>query len=135
VTTAVVETSGRIRQLDKPADADSRVTSKDVADAEVLARLVQDLRKEVTALKRAWSPRRIDFDRITTTGTGVSPQTLRLPHGFAGRVRYWAVGWESPSSATLGIIERTDSQGTDSNTLVLYVYSTGVLSVRVEEAG
>lgn len=132
---AVIDAAGRMRQLDKPAQAEQVTAPKDVQDPETLARLVQQLRTEVATLRRAFSPRRLDFDRVTTTGTSIAPQTVRFPHGFNGRVRYWPVGWESAGTVQLGIIERTDASGTDANTLVLYVYSAGVLSLRVEEAG
>jgi hypothetical protein len=135
VSAAIVEVSGQIRQLDKPATSEQRTVAKDVQDPETLARLIQQLRDEVATLKRAFAPKRLDFDRITTTGTSIAPETVRFPHGFNGRVRYWPIGWESSGGVALDYIERTDTSGTDASTLVLYVYSAGVLSLRIEEVG
>lgn len=130
---AVIDSTGTVRKLDGPAKADQVITSRDVQDPEVLARLVQELRGEVATLRRAWSPGVIDFERVTTTGTSMSPQTLRFEHGFGGRVRYWPIGWESSGGVALALIE--DTASTTANTLVLYCYSAGVLSLRVESAG
>lgn len=133
MSASVATQDGRIRKLDKPTEASEVITAADVQDAEKLARLMQELKSQVADLAGRWNPRVIDFERVPTTGTGGAPVALRLAHSLNGRVRYWVTGWESPSAFSLNFIENTAQ--TDANTLVLTMYCTGTISVRIEEAG
>jgi hypothetical protein len=135
MSSALVEENGRTRQLDKPAQAEQVTTAEDVQDPETLARLVQQLRTEVATLKRAFSPKRIDFDRVSVTGGAVIPQAVSFQHGLNGRVRWWVIGWESSVADKLDIIERASNPASTATTLVLNVYATGRLSLRIEEVG
>lgn len=131
MSAALVLPSGTVRQLDRPAEADAQVTAEDVQDAEKLARMVQDLRRDVARLTGAWSPRTVTFVDITTAGSLATPQTHRLVHGFGGRV--W---WTVVSLRTGGTDFRLDvSTSTTNDVLVLTSYSTGTFSLRIEAAG
>jgi len=129
VSAALVLPSGAVRQLDRPAEADARVTSEDVQDAEKLARMVQELRKSVTRLERAWAPRVMVYQDVTTTGSGGSPETLRFAHQMGGRV------WYSVVSSSGAAMRLDQSTATTNDVLVLTSYSAGTFSLRVEQAG
>ncbi len=124
---AVVEQSGRMRPLDRPAEPEEQVTEPDVADDAKLSRYVMRLLRDVARLRRRWWPRRIDFRDLTVTAAG----TVRLGHGFGGRVNYWVLCWESAGST----YNFRRNAATDNNTLVLDVGTTGTGTIRVEEAG
>lgn len=129
---ALVFTDGTVRQLDRASEADARVTAADVQDPETLARMVQDLRKDVARLRGMWTPRSTTYVDVVTTGSLGSPQTLRFPHGFGGRVWFTLV-----SLTTGGTDFRLDyaSASSTNDVLVLTSYSTGTFSIRVEQTG
>lgn len=95
-----------------------------------MSRIVQGLLNDVATLKRAWTPRRIDFEDVAVDGTGST--LYRFPHGFGGRVRWWVVDWSGAASVA-GLMR--DEDATDDNTLVLVSWIAGTVTVRVEEAG
>lgn len=130
MSASLVYADGKVRQLDKPASGRDRFTPDEAKDADKLARKVQDLEDRLAKLERGWMPRQTTFVDQTTTGTALSPQTLRFPHGFGGRV------WYSVLSAS-GAAMRLDYDSTNStnDTLVLASYSTGTFSIRIEESG
>jgi hypothetical protein len=126
---AIVEADGRIRQLDRPAMPDESITEADVQDPSKLVRLVLRLLKDIALLKRRFWPKRLDFEDIEC----VAGETIRLEHGFGGRVRWWQVEWTGTGVGTFGGFEQTAA--TDRNTLVLLVVDNGTATVRVEQAG
>lgn len=129
---ALVFTDGTVRQLDRASEADARVTAEEVQDPETLARMVQDLRKDVARLRGMWTPRSVTYVDVVTTGSLGSPQTLRFPHGLGGRVWFTLV-----SLTTGGTDFRLDyaSASSTNDVLVLTSYSTGTFSLRVEQMG
>lgn len=131
---ALTFTDGRVRQLDKPQTGRDRFTPEQAADQQVLARKVQELEDRLSRIERQWNTTRRDvtFVDVVTTGSLGSPQTLRFPHGFGGRVWFTLV-----SLTTGGTDFRLDySAATSTNdTLVLTSYSSGTFSIRVEETG
>lgn len=131
---ALVFTDGRVRQLDKPQTGKDRFTPEQAADDAVLARKVQDLEDRLARIEARWSTTRRDvtFVDVATTGSLGSPQTLRFPHGFGGRV------WFTLASLTTGGTDfRLDyaSASSTNDVLVLTSYSTGTFSLRIEEMG
>lgn len=131
MSAANVATDGKIRALGPRPQPDRVVTEDDVKDPSKLTQMLASLLKSVAELRRTWAPRRLDFeDILTTTGPGV----IRLQHNFGGRVRWWPIDYRISGSAAAPILQR-DSAKTDDNTLVLLSYSTGLISIRVEEAG
>lgn len=130
MSTAVVDAAGRMRQLDKPATGSDRFTAADAKDAEKLARKVQSLEDRLTGLERAFRPRWIEFEDVTVAASGA---TVRLPHGFNGRVRWEVRGWRT--SSTLLWLFKEDTSATDANALVLLSYVAGTAVIRVVEAG
>lgn len=131
MTTALIAKDGTIRKLDRVAESDERVTPADVQDPETLARIVQDLRKQVAQLRRAWTPRVLVFRDVVTTGSLGSPQTLRFNHSFGG-----AAWFQVLRLVTGGTDFRLDYSANSTNdTLILTSYSSGTFSLRVEEVG
>jgi len=127
---ALAFTDGTVRQLDRATEADARVTAADVQDPETLARMLQELRKDVARLRGQWTPRSVTFVDVVTTGSGGTPQTLRFPHGFGGRVWYSVV---SSSGAAMRLDYSSASSTND--VLILSSYSAGTFSLRIEEMG
>lgn len=129
MSAARIEEDGKVVQLDRPAVPDEVVTEQDVQDAPKLARMLLRLLKDVATLKRRWWPDRLDYEDIPC----VAGETIRLNHGFGGRVRWWQVEWAGTGVGTFGGFEQTAD--TDANTLVLLVVDNGTASIRVEKAG
>lgn len=130
---ANVAGDGTVTQLDGALEPDENITEESVKEPRFLARFLLRLFREVTALKRLWLPRRIDFQGIVSTGTSAAPQTVRLDHGLACPVVYWIVKAQTPGAVTLPLISETTE--TSENTLVVKVYFPATLTIRVEEAG
>lgn len=126
---AVVDATGRVRQLDRQAEPDEQVTEYEVASAEKLARRLGDVVKEQSLASRAWKPRVIDHRDITVDATGST--IYRLPHGFNTRVNWWVIDF---SGGSYGPALMRDSSS-DENTLCLVSNEGGVVSIRIEEAG
>ena len=119
--------------LDGRAPSNIVVTSKDVQDPERLARMVQELAREVVHLKRTWTPSRMYFRDRTVTATNTTK--ILFHHGFGGRVNWWVARWDSlpaAAGAPYGLDEHADS---DANTLVLVSSVAGVVTICVEAAG
>lgn len=121
------------RQLDGKPQPDEQVTEADVTDAPKLARLLTRLLAEVAKLRRPFRPRTITFTNIVSTGTDVSPYTVRLTHKFGGEVDYEVVGRTEPGVIVLPFEYQTTA--TDKDTLVLAIYYPATLAVRVTERG
>lgn len=121
------------KQLDSRPQPDEVVTNEDVADAPKLARLLTRILSELAALRRAWSPRVITFRDIVSTGTNVSPQTVRLTHGFGSAVEYEVVDIANPGVVNVTLVSRDSTS--DANVLVVKVYFAATIAIRVTEAG
>ncbi len=130
MSAAKVNNDGKVTILDGRASASEVVTDADVQDPPKLARLLGRLLANVAQLARAHTPRRLDFEDVTCAGSGAA---IRLRHGFGGRVRWWPVDYLSTGTPAAPILER--GAATDANVLVLLSYTTGTVSIRVEEAG
>lgn len=126
---AVIQTDGTIRQLDKPSEPDQQVTEEQVKDSARLSRLLMTMLRDIFTMKRRWVPTFLDFEDRVVDATGTTK--YRFPHKFKKRVRWWPVGWKS-ASAGPRLVEHSD---TDRDTLVLVSYTAGTLTLRVEEAG
>lgn len=126
MSAAIVPSKGRSRQLDGRAEPDEVITPEDAADSTKLARLLIRILQEVATLRRRWWPRHIDFEDIDT-----NVATIRLPHGFGGRVRWWIVDQDDAFGTFLG----RSLSARDDNTLVLTSGGSGIVTIRVEEAG
>lgn len=126
---SAIVTGTAIRQLERPASQNETVTEQDVGDASKLARLLMRLMKDVSDLKRRHWPRRLDYEDLAVT----SGDALRCEHGLGGRVRWWIVDWIPATPGDVPLFER--SGDTDASTLVLDVGNSGLVTVRIEEAG
>jgi hypothetical protein len=125
---ARIDRAGKVHQLDRPAEPDELVTEEDVMDAPKLARILVRILKDIATIKRRFWPRRTDFeDREVTSG-----DTLRLPHNFNARVRWWVVDWIPTTPGDIPVFER--SATTTTRVLALDVGNSGLVSVRVEVA-
>lgn len=125
---SAVVSSVRSKQLDARSVPPEQVTDDQVKDPKRLAELLGRLLVAVTELRRAWDPKRIDFeDLLVTAGT-----TFDLEHRFGGRVRWWVVDWVPDATGDVAIFERTASTDT---MLTLLPQNTGTVTIRVEEAG
>lgn len=125
---SAVVSSVRSKQLDARSVPPEQVTDDQVKDPKRLAELLGRLLVAVTELRRAWDPKRIDFeDQAVTAGT-----EFDLEHRFGGRVRWWVVDWVPDATGDVAIFERTASTDT---MLTLLPQNTGTVTIRVEEAG
>lgn len=125
---SAVVSSVRSKQLDARSVPPEQVTDDQVKDPKRLAELLGRLLVAVTELRRAWDPKRIDFeDQAVTAGTAFG-----LEHRFGGRVRWWVVDWVPDATGDVAIFERTASTDT---LLTLLPQNTGTVTIRVEEAG
>lgn len=126
---ARIAATGKVHQLDRPAEPDELVTEEDVKDPSKLARLLGRMLRDIASVQRRFFPRRVDFeDRTVTSG-----DVMRLNHGFKARVRYWVVDWRPVTPGDVAAFER--NAGTDASTLLLDVGNSGTVTVRVEVAG
>lgn len=130
---ANVSSTGTVRQLDRRPEPDEQVTEEQAQEPARVARALMTLLRDVAALKRRWWPQRIDYEDIVSTGTSVTPMTMRLAHGFGAPVRWYVVRSRSAGTVTVPLINETTAS--DSNTLVLDIYYEATLTIRVEEAG
>ncbi len=130
VACAKVSSDGTITQLGGRAAPEEVLTEEDAKRPDKVARLLARLLADVAALRRRFSPRRIDYEDVPVLGTGAAVQ---FQHGFSGRVRWWVVGWQCASSVAPILKEDTDA--TTSDTLVLNSYVEGTATIRVEEVG
>lgn len=137
---AKISSSGVVRQLDGRKTSTQQLAPEHVQDPQRLARELNELRDKAAEQDRKHDPRRIDFEDLVCT----SANTLRLVHGFGGRVRWWVVDWTSTGTPLVDSVGDTTNvyspmlvktTATDANTLVLQSYVSGVATVRVEEAG
>lgn len=128
-----IDVAGKVTILDGRAEPDEVITEADVKDAPKLARVIGRMLATLATLRRAWAPRRIDFEDIPVGSIGATVQPLE--HGFKGRVRWWVVGWQNSSGAGPSLRETTAAAGSTDTTLVLQSYIAGTATIRVEEAG
>ena len=123
---SVILPTGSVRQLDRRAEPDERVTELEVTSAEKLARRLTDMQRVERRLDGAWTPKVIDFHDVpVTSGTPV-----RFEHGFGGRVNWWPVDWVAAGAPNF-----RRHADTTNDVLVLDVGTTGVVTMRLEEAG
>lgn len=125
---AVVDVNDKIRSLVTPKDTDKHITEEQVQEPKTLARLLQDLLRDVASLARRPCPRRIDFEDIVVNGDGVTVH--RLPHGFGGRVRWWVTDCVGSN----GKLRKIDAD-TSNDVLAIVSDTSGTVTVRVEEVG
>lgn len=125
---ARIASDGKVTQLGPKATPDEVITEDDVKDTSKLVKLLVRILATIATLRRTWVPRRIDFeDQAVVAFTSSS-----FTHNFNGRVRWWFVDWNGPATAPAAI---TNATLTTTNLLVLDMYATGTVTVRVEEAG
>lgn len=122
---------GKPQQLDTKATPPVSVTEGDAAQPAWLARVLTRLLADVTELRRRFAPSRITFRDIETTGTAAGASRHRLAHNLGQLVEWWPVRIVNPSVDPIDIIEVSQ----DANTLVVDVFYTGQLWIRVEGAG
>lgn len=127
VGSAVVTSDGKVTQLDGRASAAEALTEADVQDTSKLTRLLARILAELAALRRRFSPRRVDFEDVVVLDTGVA---IQLQHSFGARARWWVIGWQCPTNVTW--ILREDKVNTTTATLVLLSYAAGTVTIRVE---
>ena len=84
MSTARVDSAGKVFPLDGRAAPEEVVTEADVQDPAKLARLLGRLLKDTATLRRARVPKCIDFEDQAALTAG---NTLTLQHNFNGRVR------------------------------------------------
>lgn len=128
ITAAVVDRAQRVRSLVQPKGTDRQVTEAQVQDPQTLARLLQGALRDIAELSRRPCPRRIDFEDVEVNGDGVT--LYYFPHGFAGRVRWWAVDYVGGPA----LLHRSEDATTD-DTLALLSEIAGTVTIRVEEVG
>lgn len=121
--------NGKARQLDQLAQPDEQVTEEQVQDPRRLSRLLMSLVRDVARAKRRWWPRFVEHEDRTVDATGTTLH--RFAHRLDSRVRWWPVDW---TGATAGprLVRHSSS---DKDTLVLVSYTSGTLTLRIEEAG
>ena len=126
---AIVYDDGRVKQLDKGSDAPEQVTEEQAGDPARLARVLMDLLRGVSSLRRRWWPETVTHRDIAVDGTGTT--VYRFAHNFGARVNWWPVDW---TGAVAGprLVRHSAS---DNNTLSLVSYTAGTLSLRIEEGG
>lgn len=125
---AIVTSNNKVRSLDRQAEPAENITKSDAQDPDRVARLFMRLLRDVALLKRRFWPRRLDHEDREVDGTGITQ--YRFPHSFGGRVRWWVVDWQGAQPFDLARISTTDN-----NTLVLVSRVSGIVTIRVEEAG
>lgn len=124
---AKIDLRGKVTKQDRLASPEQQVDPTDVGSPVKLARLLTDLLKDVSTLKRKWWPRRIDFEDLAVE----QYVDVTLPHNFGGRVRWWLVDWSGGNAVQLSTV----SAVTTTKTLVLSPTASGTATIRVEEAG
>ena len=132
--------TGKVHSLDLRAEPDDIVHPDAAGDPQKLARLLTGVLASVNVLRKRFAPRRVDFeDQLCTTAN-----TLRLAHGFGGRVRWWIIDWTSTGTPLVDSNGDTvrvyapmlvKTSASDANTLVLQSYISGTATIRIEEAG
>lgn len=130
MSSARIESDGKVVVLDGAAEPDEVITEADVQDPAKLARYLSRSLKLIAELQRKHTPRRIDFENLSL---GVSGAAIQLQHNFGGAVRWWVVDNVIIGPDTY-ILQRDEIRTTD-DTLVILSYSTGRATIRVEEAG
>lgn len=134
MSSAKIDSSGKVTQLDGKGAPEEQITEEYVQDPPKLSRLLTRILAVLTPLSRAWSPRRIDFEDVVSTGTSGSPQSLSFSHKFGGRVRWWVVDQSSSGTVTLPLVLK-DTAKTTADILYLNVYYPMTFTLRVEESG
>lgn len=134
MSAAKIDPSSRITQLDGKGAPEEQITEEYVKDPPKLSRLLTRMLAVLTPLSRAWSPRRIDFEDVVSTGTSGSPQSLSFSHKFGGRVRWWLVDQYSTGTISLPLVLK-DNTKTTADILYLNVYYPMTFTLRVEESG
>lgn len=129
---AVIPPNGtsKIRQLDATKQPDEQVTTDQVKDPTILARLAMRILRDVADLNRRFSPPYLDFEDVVVDATG--SKVFRFTHSFNARVRWWVVDWKS----TIGgapVLDKASSS--DLNTLALVSSVAGTVTVRVMASG
>lgn len=124
---ARIAASGKVYQLDRPAEPDEIVSEEDAGDVGKLSRLLIRLLRDVAAIKRRFFPRRVDFEDRAVDASMVTK--YRFPHGFNAAVRWWVV------DATGDCPALTRHADSDLNTLVLISNVACTVTIRVEVAG
>ncbi len=117
-----------MQPLDRRAEPEEQISEEQISDAGRMSRLLMTILRGLKEIQRRWSPQRLDFEDLSFDATGTA--TFSLPHAFSGRVRYWVVEWVGAASPN---VRRHASSTPD--VLVLTSTSTGVATIRVEEAG
>lgn len=130
---ANVSSDGTVRPLDRPAQPVEGLAEKDVRETSLLLKWLLNVLRRLAGLERRWSPRRVDFEGVRSTGTTGAAVTLELQHNIGGEVRWWVVDVQSPGAITTPFVYRINAG--DPNVLSLRCYYTATLTVRVEEAG
>ncbi len=130
MASSLINSVGKVTQLDGRAGPPEVVTEADVQEPAKLARAVQSLLLRVATLERTRVPQRIDFEDIAVSTAGAQ---VSLAHGMNGRVRWWIVGWRSSGTAA-PILRESPTTITTANTLYLQSYVAGTATIRVELA-
>jgi hypothetical protein len=123
------ELVGEVRQLDTFSEPKEEITVEQLDDKPRVARVLMSILRSLATLLGRWSPRVVDFRDLVTTGDTVTPSRHSLNHKLGAPVNWWLV---KSSSAALA---REATSESNSNTLVIDVYGSSVLTVRIEEAG
>lgn len=130
MSAALIDSAGKVRVLDGKAGPDETVTEEHAKDPARVARILIRILATIAALKRAFSPKRIDYEDVAVLGSGA---LVQLQHGFGSRTRWWVIGWQSGGTAAPIFIESTAL--TTASTLVLQSYVAGTVTLRVESSG
>ena len=131
MSAAYVDNDGKVVQLDGRAPSKVTIAAKDVQDPEILAQLLQDHEDRLSALERAWSPKRL-FRRDLVVDAGAVIK-YRIEHGFGGLVNWKIARWQPSAAGTeCRVTEHTD---TDSSALVVVSGAAGTVTIEVEAAG
>lgn len=117
---ANIDAQRTVRLLDGQREPDDVITPEDVQDPQKLSRMVGEMKRQLAVLARQWRPRRIDYEGVTVS----SSSSVRLRHGFGGRVRYSVL--ESSRGGGLGPVVATGT-ATDNDLLDLDLYQPVVL--------
>lgn len=129
---AKIDSTGKATNLDGKAAPDEVVTEADVQEPPKLARLLVRILKDIAGLKRTPAPTFIDFEDIAVVAFN---PPVQLQHNFNGRVRWWVVDWVSTGSVGPVFTSDPTQKVSTASTLILYPYSTGTVTIRVEKVG
>lgn len=123
--------SGKVTNLDRSNQPESRITQADTSDPGLLSKLLTRLSQVVAAIDKKWNPDFAEFEILSTGTTSVAFQAS-LPHNFKSPVVWWVTRVTSTTATTPGVVAEL-ATSTDS-TLYLSFTWAATFTIRVEKS-